>query len=182
MSAPDVERLVEKWRGVSKDCYEEANRLDEEESPRLTACLRGRAETFLEAAEALAALSHRPDSIPPQDDVAGRLAKALEEVLPLTAIGKLSDTYQNALEALAAYRANPSGWIPVGERLPELLLRMKAICQQWRTFDNDQFAIMASDINEMLAKLPPPPQDEHSGRIYTDPEEIDAAQRREGKA
>lgn len=282
MSALDVERLVEamkallstglkgadEYRLVMMACKGDA--LSDEEQLQ--------AEEFGAAVkasrEALSALSSRPDSIPPQDDVSGRLAEVLELLLdgnyhpveshcaakaalaayvayranpsgahplryealkegdilregdefkssldhgwwpiPTESIGlvytgrKFTEHRRpvcqqqahelfppgNTVDAVVAetirkaraFSANPSGWIPVGERLPE---DSGSIVLAWDRIDRRPFILAAWELADqtrftLWQPMPPPPQDEPSGRIDTAPEEIDAAQRhmREGK-
>lgn len=211
MSAPDVKRLV---RLVTELISLIQGIQDWTETPIGDA---------MDAVESLtAALSSRPDSTPPQDDVTGRLAAALKALLATGLKGAdeyrlvamackgdvLSDEEQlqaeefgaavkASREALAAYRANPSGWIPVGEMLPEIgklvLIHSKEFGIECATlcggmdddapfWSRDSGGLLSVEYASHWRPLPPPPQDEHSGRIYTDPEEIDAAQRQEGEA
>lgn len=76
-----------------------------------------------------------PAPLPASADIAGRLAgiarattsfiqKRAKDEEDLLSDEELNGIIVSALETATAYRANPSGWIPVGERLPKPLQKV----------------------------------------------------------
>lgn len=156
MSAPDVERLKSALiRSNYHGCLCGCRPVFDE--PHAENC---------EIQQTLAALSSHQAPLPASADIAGRLADSLAEAIGWIVAGCKADKgnqvkWQKWSDSLRAYRATPTGWIPVGERLPD---DSGSIVLAWDRIHARPFILAAWELAHqtrftLWQPMPTPPQE-----------------------